>query len=83
MVARYILSYIAGSPSLDKATIIHSDAEPMSMEYTKADAFKMLENLAVLDRFESSFYWLGKLRKENSCIFKLRLHQLNLLFFKS
>lgn len=82
MVARYILSYIAGSPSLDKATIIQQDTESMSMEYTKVDAFKMLENLAVLDRFESSFYWLGKLRK-NSCIFELRQRKLNFFFLFS
>ncbi|KAI8330699.1 hypothetical protein BC941DRAFT_439954 [Chlamydoabsidia padenii] len=54
MVARYILSYVAGSPSVPQ-----TDSPVMSMDHTKADAFKMLENLAVLDCFESSFYWLA------------------------
>ncbi|CAO3591813.1 unnamed protein product [Absidia cylindrospora] len=52
MVARYVLCYIGDSSSdIDTADLV--------IEYTKENAFKMLENLAVMDRFKSSFYWLA------------------------
>ncbi|ORZ19370.1 hypothetical protein BCR42DRAFT_217316 [Absidia repens] len=57
MVARYVLSYIAdGSSSLDNT---QHNTTKLGITHTKAEAFKMLETLAVVDRFESSFYWLA------------------------
>ncbi|CAO3591885.1 unnamed protein product [Absidia cylindrospora] len=59
MVARYVLSYSAGgSSSIVNTTTQHNTAN-LGITHTKVDAFKMLENLAVVDRFESSFYWLA------------------------
>lgn len=72
MVARYVLSYIGDSSSLGSSST-ELDTADLIIEYTKENAFKMLENLAVMDRFKSSFYWLGKERKkeiECGCIAK-------------
>ncbi|KAI9306811.1 hypothetical protein BJ944DRAFT_262915 [Cunninghamella echinulata] len=52
MVARYVLSYIASSPSTPSTP-------PSSIHYTKQEAFEMLNELATQDHFEPSFYWLA------------------------
>ncbi|KAI8089318.1 uncharacterized protein BX664DRAFT_332716 [Halteromyces radiatus] len=59
MVARYILSYIASSTTSFGQPTSHLQVTDLTINHTKEEAFKMLENLAVIDRFEHSFYWLA------------------------
>ena len=52
MRARYILSYIP----------VNIENDRMLGNVTKEQAFMMLKQLAMIEQFVPSFYWLGKIQ---------------------